>query len=342
MVEEEISPDRSPRGVEEDDLDLASFEGKYPDDLFNKSVLVRNTGKEGMLGKVQMEGLDTIVVFGDAGRRYDIPKADITVSGGYVVLEDTNPEKYRVDKDTPLPAAKSLRPSAEDIRRAAHEQEIVQERRADEDRRRTRADMILREREFLARSPRPATVTTGTAGYITNESELSRKMRIAAAELRDLLSAGTKVAKAKVKKTRQKIDEKKAESDAKAISNMGWLAAAFADSFEDIFLEIRKKSYSEQERALEGFMRLIDSQREIVVAQRDMAAKLKKAVPEPVISASGKSPRSSGRRRLAQKKQPALPETVGNAAVEADENLAADIARPDNSLPTGTAGAETQ
>src|SRR5918995_5223098 len=99
------------------DTDLGSYEGKYPKDLFNKTVIVN----EQAMGRVAKETDDQIVVFSDSGNlRFDIPKSKITLSGGSVMVGDPL-EQYAVDKDAPMPEGRSLRPSAEEIRQKAGE-----------------------------------------------------------------------------------------------------------------------------------------------------------------------------------------------------------------------------
>src|ERR687892_2810925 len=97
------------------ETDLGSYEGKYPKDLFNKTVIVN----ERAMGRVAKETNDKIVVFSDSGNlRFDIPKSKITLSGGSVVVGEPL-EQYAVDRDAPMPEDKSLRPSAEEIRQKA-------------------------------------------------------------------------------------------------------------------------------------------------------------------------------------------------------------------------------
>ncbi|HEX7206915.1 MAG TPA: hypothetical protein VF233_01950, partial [Nitrososphaeraceae archaeon] len=93
------------------DGDLASFEGRYPKDLFNKSVF--SNDKQTLIGHVTKETDSLIVVFSDSDNsRFDIPKSKITVVGGSVVLNDTDVPllQYKVDGEAPLPEDKSLRP----------------------------------------------------------------------------------------------------------------------------------------------------------------------------------------------------------------------------------------
>ncbi|HYX72647.1 MAG TPA: hypothetical protein VE732_07745, partial [Nitrososphaera sp.] len=106
------------------ETDVGSYEGKYPKDLFNKTVIVN----EQAMGRVAKETDDQIVVFSDSGNlRFDIPKSKITLSGGSVVVGEPL-EQYAVDKDAPMPEARSLRPSAEEIRQKAGEMPAANEK----------------------------------------------------------------------------------------------------------------------------------------------------------------------------------------------------------------------
>ncbi|MDF2727737.1 MAG: hypothetical protein K0S84_1280, partial [Nitrososphaera sp.] len=81
------------------ETDLGSYEGKYPKDLFNKTVIVN----EQAMGRVAKETDDKIVVFSDSGNlRFDIPKSKITLSGGSVMIGEPL-EQYAVDRDAPMP-----------------------------------------------------------------------------------------------------------------------------------------------------------------------------------------------------------------------------------------------
>lgn len=56
------------------DIDLDSYEGKYPNSLFNKGVRARN---EDHVGHVMKETNVKIVVFGHGDNRFDIPNPDL-------------------------------------------------------------------------------------------------------------------------------------------------------------------------------------------------------------------------------------------------------------------------
>ena len=104
------------------DDNLASFEGKYPRDLFNKSVI--SSDNRTLIGYIVKETDELIVVLSDSDpkSRFDIPKSEIAVTGGSVVISNTTDlSRYNVKRDTSLPPDKSERPSSE------HIQEVVSE-----------------------------------------------------------------------------------------------------------------------------------------------------------------------------------------------------------------------
>ena len=93
---------------EEDGLvDLASYEGKYPNSLFNKGVRAKN---EDNVGHIMKETDDKIVVFGSSNNRFDIPKSEIYQVGMNVILKIDFPDifKYNVAKDNPLPTGEPI------------------------------------------------------------------------------------------------------------------------------------------------------------------------------------------------------------------------------------------
>jgi hypothetical protein len=89
------------------DIDLASYEGKFPKSLFNKGVRIEN---EDHVGHVMKETGDKIVVFGEHDYRFDVPKSKITFVGRNVILGMDWDElfKYKVNKDTPLPGGEPV------------------------------------------------------------------------------------------------------------------------------------------------------------------------------------------------------------------------------------------
>ena len=258
------------------ELDLASYEGKYPRDLFNKTVLVEGRP----IGHVVRETDDMIVVFGenDSSTRFDIPKSEITLSGSSIVATEDLLFRHRMRRDAPMPAGRAMRPSGEQIRAAAAEQIEVRKKK------RTTPDAVMKEGGYLATKPRPETTRVAVPeGYVDTESELSKRIKGALAELRELVVAGSKVAKRKVREKRAQAMEKQAEVDAETIARMGDLSTKFAGSFEEVLSEIRARTYADQDRIYTGFLKLMDTQRDLVVARRDLARRLKDAVDVPVV-----------------------------------------------------------
>ncbi len=165
----------------------------------------------------------------------------------------------------------------------------------------------------------------------SEEDEIAKKLKQAANELKDLLISGAKVAKEKIKEgkdiTQEKIkqqqdaaEERKAENDAEEISKMGDLALQFSTSFDDILSEISlTRTYAEQEQIYKGFIRLLQLQRKLLVARKELASKLKDSVHEPIINQQQryKQPRLTQRKQKQMNKvselpmpQSQLPETI--------------------------------
>ena len=91
----------------EKDVDLATFEGKYPRSLFNKGVRAKN---EDHVGHVMKETDERTVVFGDHNLRYDIPKSKIIAVGRNLILDMDFPEifRYKVNINAPLPTGEPI------------------------------------------------------------------------------------------------------------------------------------------------------------------------------------------------------------------------------------------
>ncbi len=257
------------------EADLASYEGKYPRDLFNKTVILNNRP----IGRVAKETDGVIVVFSDTDSsiRFDIPKSEVSVTGASVIANEDLLFRYRTHRDAPMPPDRALRASVQEIQEEASEQVEIEKKS-------TTADSIMEEGRQLATVPRPETTSVSRPeGYIDTESEISKKMKSSLAELKEIIMAGTKVVKKKAKQAQETAAERQAEMDAEAISRMGDLAIKFADSFEDVLSEIRTRTYAEQAQIYTGFIKLIDQQRTLVVARRDFAERLKDSVNVPVV-----------------------------------------------------------
>jgi len=157
--------------------------------------------------------------------------------------------------------------------------------------------MVVKETKKLKEKLAVAATTTTSTSISTpeiDEQEIIKKIKQAASELKDVILSGAKVAKEKIKEgkdiTEEKIkeqqeaaQERKAEKDAENISKMGDLAVQFSSSFDNIVSEISStKTYVEQEQIYKGFIKLVEQQRELLVARKDLAARLKGSVQEPI------------------------------------------------------------
>lgn len=88
--------------IQGENIDLSSYERKYPKGLFNKGVRVLN---EDHVGHVMKETDEKIVIFGDHNYRFDVPKSEIKEVGRNVILNIDFPElasKYKIDRNAPL------------------------------------------------------------------------------------------------------------------------------------------------------------------------------------------------------------------------------------------------
>jgi hypothetical protein len=254
------------------------------------------------IGRVAKETDEVIVVFSDTDSsiRFDIPKSEISTTGASVIASEDLLFRYRAHRDAPMPEGRALRASVQEIRAASTEQLEIEKKS-------TTADSVMEEGRQLATVPRPETTSVSRPeGYIDTESEISKKMKSALAELKEMIVAGTKVAKKKAKEAQETAAERRAEMDGEAISRMGDLAMRFADSFEDVVSEIRTRTYAEQVQIYTGFIKLIDQQRTLVVARRDFAERLKDSVNVPVVE-----PGDMESRKL--KAPPELPEELGES-----------------------------
>ena len=90
-----------------ENIDLATYEKKYPKSLFNKGV---RTKDEEHIGHIMKETDDKIVVFGHYDYRFDFPKSKIIAVGRNVILDMDYPEifNYRVDRNAPLPTGEPI------------------------------------------------------------------------------------------------------------------------------------------------------------------------------------------------------------------------------------------
>lgn len=98
---------KDPWNQSDNQVDLGTYEGKYPHSLFNKGVRTEN---EDHVGHVMKETPDKIVVFGHGDDRFDIPKSEIIAVGMNVIVRKNFPELYiyRVDRNSPLPSGEPI------------------------------------------------------------------------------------------------------------------------------------------------------------------------------------------------------------------------------------------
>ena len=196
-----------------------------------------------------------------------------------------------------------------------------------------------------------------------NEEEIANKLKAAVNEFKDLVISGTKVAKQKIKQTQEMLEEEKAKRDAEKISKMGGLASQFTNSFDDILSEIKTKTYEEQEQIYIGFIKLIEQQRDLLIARRDLAAKLKDSIQKPVVGITNDSTTTTEKYSLIGEKQqqlgvikepelpssqdPQLPETIAATSAEDESKTKAQIItaaqeEPSEQIIASTAHTESQ
>ena len=196
-----------------------------------------------------------------------------------------------------------------------------------------------------------------------NEEEIANKLKAAAGEFKDLVISGTKVAKQKIKQTQEMLEEEKAKRDAEKISKMGGLASQFTNSFDDILSEIKTKTYEEQEQIYKGFIKLIEQQRDFLIARRDLAAKLKDSIQKPVVGITNDSTTTEKHSLIGEKQQqlgvvkepelpssqePQLPEIIATTSAEDESKTKAQIItaaeeeQPSEQITASTANTESQ
>jgi len=95
------------------DVDLATYEGRYPKSLFNRGV---RTQDEEHVGHVMKETDDKIVVWGHYDWRFDVPKSKIIAVGRNVILGMDYPDifQYKVDRNASLPTGESIEKLADE------------------------------------------------------------------------------------------------------------------------------------------------------------------------------------------------------------------------------------
>ena len=195
-----------------------------------------------------------------------------------------------------------------------------------------------------------------------NGEEIANKLKTAVNEFKDLVISGTKVAKQKIKQTQETLEEEKAKRDAEKISKMGGLASQFTNSFDDILSEIKTKTYEEQEQIYKGFIKLIEQQRDLLIARRDLAAKLKDSIQKPVAGITNYSTTTEKHSLIGEKQQqlgvlkepelpssqePQLPEIIAATSAEDVSKTKAQIItaaqeEPSEQITASTPNTESQ
>ena len=135
------------------------------------------------------------------------------------------------------------------------------------------AEQIWLTAERIASTERPIILHSEN-----QEEEILGKLMEAVSEFKDRMSSGAKWAK-------EKIEERQIQKDEQRISKMGELAFTYTDSFDHVMSEIKTThTYAEQEQIYDGFMKLLEKQREFVSARKDLASKLKSLVTDSMSS----------------------------------------------------------
>ncbi len=271
---------------------LGSFEGKYPKSLFNKVLTVNGE----TVGHIMKETDDTIVVFSDqdSSVRFDIPKSKIQVAGSSVTLNNQQDlSTFKVTRDAPLPQDRSIRPSTEEILQVAREAP-EDEPSASKNQPKNRAEAILEEGSSLSIEPRPQTTIVPAYNELApqqQEGKVTKAVKKAAQEVKELVTATAKISTKKAREKKSAAERRMAEMDAEKISRMGDLATTFTASFEDVLAQITAKPYQDQVQIYDGFLTLIDKQRQLVQARKNFAAKLQGQQPKQPTELKGKNAR---------------------------------------------------
>ena len=225
------------------------------------------------LGKVR--GLFEPLVIIEKGtlnkEKYDIPKSLIQRYDGDALYFRLTEEQVRIS------CMRDSAPSEDDIKQ------------------------IQLKAERLATSPK-----TSIARSRENEGyEVVGKLKTAGNEFKELILSSAQSAK-------EKIKEKQAQKDAQKISRMGESATTFTNSFDEVMSEIsRTRTYAEQEQIYKGFLKLLKLQRELILARRDLAKKLKGSVTQRInTNMSKKDTKKEDNRPQLPKPAPQLPSSV--------------------------------
>jgi hypothetical protein len=240
--------------------------------------------------------------------------------------------------------------------------QILTERRPSEEKRKKETEIVPVREERQKGKNEKAALNTALSKININEEEIAEKIKTATNEFKDLIISGTKAAKQKIKQTQEIVEEKQANRDAEKISKMGGLASQFTNSFDDILTEIKTKTYEEQEQIYKGFIKLIEQQRDLLIARRDLAAKLKDSIQKPVVGITNYSTTTEKHSLIGEKQQqlgvlkepelpssqePQLPEIIAATSAEDESKTKAQIItaaqeEPSEQITASTANNESQ
>src|SRR5919198_134737 len=153
-------------GMISQNLELATYERKYPKGLFNKGVRVLN---EDHIGHVMKETDDKIVIFGDYNYRFDVPKSKIKEVGRNVILNMDFPElagKYKVDRNAPLPTAEPLDKINDEAYPEGDYQGIKGEYHQQDTRPTTKSSLVYPEEEEEQKQKQKQTITKSVTNMV--------------------------------------------------------------------------------------------------------------------------------------------------------------------------------
>jgi hypothetical protein len=120
------------------------------------------------------------------------------------------------------------------------------------------------------------------SGQQEEQESLTAKAKDAGQSLKELVtSAGKKAKTVTEEKTKQlkdqaaEVQEISTKKDAQDIQALGANVEKVITTFEDTMTEIRNEPYSEQERLLIGYKKLLEEQINVITARLNMAKRLK-------------------------------------------------------------------
>jgi hypothetical protein len=129
---------------------------------------------------------------------------------------------------------------------------------------------------------RPTKTEYGLKASEQQEESLSAKAKEAGQSLKELVTSAGKKAKTVTEEKTKQLKDQAAEvqqistkKDAQDIQALGANVEKVITTFEDTMTEIRNEPYSEQERLLIGYKKLLEEQINVITARLNMAKRLK-------------------------------------------------------------------